>query len=253
MLEQLTKELKNSGYSADQAKEIIVSGYRGWKRRLERRAKTGMYRPASQTLEEREKKKLIERETWYLPRKSQEEEQEGRKFRIGKRRLPKIKRKPDQKQEGEKESLIKAVMFAPCTVGSKLTKELKESENTLGQSTGAKLKVVERSGTKLMDILTSADPWRGKDCLRESCMLCRTKERTGKLLNQDCTRRSVVYETRCMTCYERSIKEKEERFQGDEEDEKGMRLRRLKSSNILVKLERADMREDTSTSLTCNS
>ena len=68
ILEQLTQELKNSGYSLDQAREVVISGYRGWKRRVERRRETGLYRAAKDTLEEREKKKLVERETWYIPR-----------------------------------------------------------------------------------------------------------------------------------------------------------------------------------------
>ena len=67
VIEQFTQELKNSGYSNEQAKEIITSGFRGWKRRIERRKETGLYRHAIDTLEEREKKKLIERETWYIP------------------------------------------------------------------------------------------------------------------------------------------------------------------------------------------
>ena len=34
-------------------------------------------------------------------------------------------------------------------------------------------------------------------------MQCLTKSRTGKNSTQDCTRRSLVYETWCMTCYEK--------------------------------------------------
>ena len=110
-------------------------------------------------------------------------------------------------------------MFAPYTAGSALTKELREAENKLGDSTGIKVKIVERCGTKIVDILTSSDPWKGQACLRAGCLLCQTKSYTGKHLSQDCRKRSVVYETRCITCEERKIKEIKEKFE-NEEDEK---------------------------------
>ena len=114
---------------------------------------------------------------------------------------------------------VRTDMFAPCTKGSKLTKELREAENELGKSTGAKLKIVERCGTKIADILTTADPWKSKDCLRESCLLCKTKSHTGKLLTQDCKRRSTVYETYCITCKERMEDEIEKKYEDTEEEE----------------------------------
>ena len=57
ILEQFTQELKNSGYTIEQAREIIISGFRGWSRRLARRRATGLYRSAKDSLEEREKAK----------------------------------------------------------------------------------------------------------------------------------------------------------------------------------------------------
>ena len=134
----------------------------------------------------------------------------------GRRRLPRTVKKL---KEEDREPIVKAVMFAPCTKGSKLTKELREAENELGKSTGAKLKIVERCGTKIADILTTADPWKSKDCLRESCLLCKTKSHTGKLLTQDCKRRSTVYETYCITCKERMEDEIEKKYEDTEEEE----------------------------------
>ena len=69
--------------------------------------------------------------------------------------------------------------------------------------TGYKLKVVERSGSRLEDVLHRSDPWRGEDCGREMCLLCKTKEITGKLKTQDCTKRSLVYELWCGKCLDR--------------------------------------------------
>ena len=51
-------------------------------------------------------------------------------------------------------------------------------------------------------------------------MLYQTKVYTGKNTSQDCKRRSVVYETRCITCEEREVKEIEEKFDKPEDEDK---------------------------------
>ena len=88
--------------------------------------------------------------------------------------------------------------------------------------TGYKLKVAERAGSKLEDLLHRSDPWRGEDCGRERCLLCKTKEKTGKLKTQDCKKRSLVYEMWCGKCLDREEKKIEE----EDEDEKGREKRK---------------------------
>ena len=87
--------------------------------------------------------------------------------------------------------------------------------------------MVKRCGTKLSDILTTSDPWRGTDCLQEGCLLCKTKSLTCKLLAQDCKHRSIVYETYCMSCKDSRIREIEAKYSEEisenDEDEKEMR------------------------------
>ena len=70
---------------------------------------------------------------------------------------------------------MKGVLFVPYTVGGELARRLREAEAKLETLTGYRLKVVERSGTKLVDILTKSDPWQGADCGRKGCILCLTK------------------------------------------------------------------------------
>ena len=106
-------------------------------------------------------------------------------------------------------------MFVPYTVGSTLAKRMREAENNMQEMTGFRIKIVERSGTKLEDLLVKADPWKGKDCEREKCLLCLTKKRTGKYTSQDCTRRNIVYETWCMTCMDKATKTAEEQAGDD--------------------------------------
>ena len=64
------------------------------------------------------------------------------------------------------------------------------------------MKIVEKSGTRIEDILTGTDPWKGADCGRSNCFLCNTKTLTGENLKKDCTKRNILYEIKCLTCEE---------------------------------------------------
>ena len=44
---------------------------------------------------------------------------------------------------------------------------------------------------------------------------------TGKLMNQDCTRRNLVYETYCMSCEEQERERNEKEEDKDKSNEKG--------------------------------
>ena len=91
-------------------------------------------------------------------------------------------------------------MFIPYTPDGTLAKNMKENEEKLEKLTGTKLKIVERTGSKLVDQITKSNSWQGMDCQRENCLLCFTKHETEKLTTQECTKRNIVYETRCRTC-----------------------------------------------------
>ena len=90
----------------------------------------------------------------------------------------------------------------------------------MGPLTNWSIKFVERAGTKIQDLLHKSNPWQGEDCGRNKCMLDRTKAETGKLLSQSCTRRSVVYQTHCETCYRRDCAKIDELEIDDKEKEK---------------------------------
>ena len=83
------------------------------------------------------------------------------------------------------------------------------------------MKVVEEAGDKLVDMLRATNPWRGENCGRDDCWLCQTKEMTGKNKTQDCTRRSIVYETWCETCLQRDTKQSEDETDDKDGDVKG--------------------------------
>ena len=110
-------------------------------------------------------------------------------------------------------------MFIPYTPGSELAKKWRENEENFSKITQNKIKIVERTGTKLVDLLTKADPWKGADCQRENCLLCLTKMKTEKNKTQDCHKRNVVYETRCLTC-ERKEQDKIDNLEIEEQEKK---------------------------------
>ena len=93
--------------------------------------------------------------------------------------------------------------------------------------TNYRLKLVERSGSKLEDLLTSNNPWKGNDCGRLNCLLCRTKQQTGNQKTQECTKRSVCYEIWCRECVEKEEKEIDER-EDIMEDQKKVEKRKIK-------------------------
>ena len=67
IVDHFTVQLKTSGYDRNQAREVVKSGIKGWKNKLERRSREGQgfYRGASSTLKQRIRKKLLDPVNWY--------------------------------------------------------------------------------------------------------------------------------------------------------------------------------------------
>ena len=185
---------KSSEYEYGTAREIIISGIRGWKRRVQRRVhkEQPIYRPGCTTVKAREHKKLMARETWYREQPAEDDEYintiEGSKIQEtwGEKAT---KNGPNKKRGGKgpptkkSEAKIKSVMFVPYTPGSQLAKMLRENEEKLAKVTKNRMKIVERTGTQLQHVLTKANPWKGEDCERTNCLLCNTKLLTKTATN----------------------------------------------------------------------
>ena len=71
ILEKMTSQLKNSGWERRDIREILVSGYRGYKSRLNRRKEEGgeHYRSAANSLQSRSRKKLTGKVEWFKKEK----------------------------------------------------------------------------------------------------------------------------------------------------------------------------------------
>ena len=88
------------------------------------------------------------------------------------------------------------MLFVDQTKGGKLAKELREIIKRLEGIIGFGIKVVERTGSKLKNILSNTNPWAGSTCGREECVTC-SQDSEEK---PPCTKRSLVYESICLKC-----------------------------------------------------
>ena len=205
---------------------MVICGLKGYKRKCERRHKEGkgFYRSAKQTLGKRVHKKLMEKTSWFKDkRRDEHDEQEDRDQGKGAARSggeagsgsrtagssSTVSRK-DQKAGGGGGNQVKSVIFVPHTPGSALAKNMREGEIMLEKTTGYKMKIVERAGDSLENLLHRSNPWAGADCGREMCLLCESKQTHKSIENQNCHKRNVVYEMWCETCRQADEKEKPE-------------------------------------------
>ena len=108
------------------------------------------------------------------------------------KRKEKGKEKREEWQRREHKGTIKRKSCNVCPPHSRecLGQELKRNRVQDGANPWTQTKdKVDKAGTKISIILTTANPWKGE--------LCTTKAWTGKNLKQECDKRSLVYETSC--------------------------------------------------------
>ena len=209
VIDHFTQQLVNSGYLRKQVYEIISSGLKGYENKIERRkrAKENFYRKGIETLEERTRKKLTEKTSWFKKKKNKE---------ILKYKKKSNKRDMREKYEtGAETEGAKAVITVPHTHCGLLASLMRQKEEELFRLTGYRLKITERVGPSLKSQLVRSDPWAGRDCDRENCLLCISKIKSGEKSNQSCKKRNAVYET----CKVRDEK-KEGKGENGEEKEK---------------------------------
>ena len=68
-------------------------------------------------------------------------------------------------KNGERKD-VKSVMFVPYTAHSELATRLRDNEEQMQGMTLYRLKIVEKVGTNLVDLLHKANPWAGEDYKR---------------------------------------------------------------------------------------
>ena len=104
------------------------------------------------------------------------EEQQDNKVhneRSGPNRRPFIKPKPISLQSDKnlqtgghqvQQLKTRSIMFVEQTKGSKLAKALREVLSRLEPMLGFRVKIVEKSGTSLRNLMPNSNPWAGQHC-----------------------------------------------------------------------------------------
>ena len=237
VIDMYTAQLVNSGYNWKQIRDIVVSALLRFVRREKRKENEGRdrYYSGQQSLQKREMKKLTEKTTWFRRRKGKEDRELTREnTKENSRKESDIRKievwhqnqeKNDEIEENSDQILTpdlpKAVLFVPSTEDSKLAKEIRAVIRELQPWTGISIKVVERAGEKLEEVLHKSDPWENVDCQRENCKPCKSSYSMEKPKFKNCKRRSIVYKVWCKTCK----KESEEKRNKNKSENKNKRKR----------------------------
>ena len=104
-------------------------------------------------------------------------------------REKRLKEKASKRKEWFAKNGDETVMFVEATPGSALAKEFK----TILNSCKINIKVVERTGVTIKEMLTRSDPFRIKEC---GCGLCSAESKVN------CKTREAVYKISCAGCQE---------------------------------------------------
>ena len=102
-------------------------------------------------------------------------------------RLTRKKEKLEKKRNWYRKSGHESVLFVPCTTGEALKKAYEEK---IAES-AFKIKVIERSGKKLSDILHRKNPFKEENCGRNDCFICTSGGRGN------CEKENVTYRIKC--------------------------------------------------------
>ena len=97
--------------------------------------------------------------------------------------------KGGKKKTWYKRGGAESVIFIPCTPNEQLKKKY---EQEILRS-GFRIKVVERSGVKIKDILHKKDPFKKKECERFDCFVCRS----GGKGKEICNKENIKYRISC--------------------------------------------------------
>ena len=171
-------KLKNSGYSKKFRKEIVDSALKAFEKMVTDH-KSGvkpLYRSKEWNKEDREKSKLNKKHNWW--------NKEGAKIQY------------------------KSVLFVTPTPGGLLAGELRKREAELNKHSTERLKIVEKGGLKVKDILSSKSSSQKSKCSQKSCPLC-TPSTFVEVNPEDdhhpCNTNNVGYKWSCINCLKQNL------------------------------------------------
>ena len=113
--------------------------------------------------------KLVGKNNWFREPKEPKEQWKAENRRNGKTQKGK-------NGKNTRKAKIESVIFVPYAKDSILKKRVQEAEDSLMKNRSHKrVRVVERVGQSLQNVLCNKEPWKNQECGREGCGPCLTK------------------------------------------------------------------------------
>jgi hypothetical protein len=171
-------KLKKSGYNQKFRTEILDSGLKAFQKMIEddKNGSKPMYR--------------------------------SRDWNADQRQILKSKKKINWWNSTNSKIQYKSVLFVTPTPGGVLAKELRKREEELNKNNKERIKIEEKGGLKIKDILGSRNPFKKSHCVQKTCPLCTESESIEVASTEvkiPCNTNNVGYRWRCVTCKERDI------------------------------------------------
>ena len=193
--------MTNSGHTVKTVRSILVSGIKGYKRRVARSVEQNipLHRNAGQSAAARRTKKLLAKSNWFRQTAGDTDDGEDGQEGVADRRGGTTR---GQSSQGGKESSktvplrTSTVLFVEFTKGGTLQKMVRETLDRLTPMLKFKIKVAEKGGTTLGSLLSNKNLWSGQECGRTACRTCAQPDER----KEPCTLRNVVYESECARC-----------------------------------------------------
>ena len=93
-----------------------------------------------------------------------------------------------------------SVLFVPPTPGGELAKRLKKRETELNFGNKMNIKIIEKGGIKIKNILVKKDPFPALKCNEKNCPFCNESPQIETLEKQKCSAHNVGYRFQCQDC-----------------------------------------------------
>ena len=177
-LNKLMLKLKNSGYNQKFRTEVLDSSIKAFQRMVEE-DKSGikpLFRPREWNFEERQKSKNEKKRNWWNNENAQIQ--------------------------------YTSVLFVTPTPGGVLAKEVRTREAEINRNSKERVKIEEKGGLKIKDILVSKNPFKKSKCVQKTCPLCKQSDIIvidSEDVKIPCNTNNVGYRWLCVTCKERDI------------------------------------------------
>ena len=146
----------------------------------------------------------------------------------------------------------KSILFVTPTPGGILLKWLQKREEELNKNDDERVKIVEKGGLKVKDIIAPKNPFKKLNCVQKKCPLCTNSEfvstdpENGKIA---CNTNNVGYRWICFTCKERNVTKAYEGETGRSARTRGAEhlkeLEKKKVNSVLYKHKMTDHKHET--------